>query len=195
MVVTGLGRVSLSRRPGLGDDAVEDEPRIARIRHLGPEYRGLLAAVEDGLTVVTACVTAAPATANVRRAAKLPPVNEASPNTPVAQTGASRHTQATTVVSLQTRAKSVSHDQSRPGPTAPGPKVPNRTGFKVPNRTANYVRPKSPAEPEKVGSPRSSGSALDGVVQVEHAVAPDYLIGIVEENGVGMAAEEPHTCT
>lgn len=35
-------------------------------------------------------------------------------------------------------------------------------------------------------------SALDGVVQVEHAVALDHHIGIVEENGAGMAAEEPH---
>ncbi len=51
-------------------------------------------AFEDWLTVVAACATAGPATAGERRTDKLPPANEASPNTPVAQTGASRQTQS-----------------------------------------------------------------------------------------------------
>jgi hypothetical protein len=35
-------------------------------------------------------------------------------------------------------------------------------------------------------------SALDCVVQVQHAVALDHLVGIVEEDGAGVAAEEAH---
>src|SRR5512133_2404014 len=38
-------------------------------------------------------------------------------------------------------------------------------------------------------------SALDRVVQVQHAVALDHLVGIVEEHGAGVAAEEAHPCT
>lgn len=37
-----------------------------------------------------------------------------------------------------------------------------------------------------------SRSALDRVVQMQHAVALDHLVGIVEEDGAGMAAEEAH---
>ena len=33
---------------------------------------------------------------------------------------------------------------------------------------------------------------LDGVVQVQHAVALDHLVGIVEEHRAGVAAEEAH---
>jgi hypothetical protein len=38
-------------------------------------------------------------------------------------------------------------------------------------------------------------SALEDVVQVQHAVALDYLTGIVEEDGAGVAAEEAHPFT
>src|SRR3954468_22158608 len=35
-------------------------------------------------------------------------------------------------------------------------------------------------------------SAFDRVVQVQHAVTLDHLVGVVEEDGAGVAAEEPH---
>jgi hypothetical protein len=38
-------------------------------------------------------------------------------------------------------------------------------------------------------------SALDCVVQVQHAVALNHLVGIVEEDGAGVAAEEAHPFT
>ena len=38
-------------------------------------------------------------------------------------------------------------------------------------------------------------SALDRVVQVQHPVALDHLVGIVEEHGAGVAAEEAHSFT
>jgi hypothetical protein len=38
-------------------------------------------------------------------------------------------------------------------------------------------------------------SALDCVVQVQHAVALNHLVGIVEEDGAGVAAEEAHPVT
>src|SRR5215471_13324909 len=39
---------------------------------------------------------------------------------------------------------------------------------------------------------RGGRSAPDCVVQVQHAVAPDHLVGIVKEDGAGVAAEEAH---
>jgi hypothetical protein len=38
-------------------------------------------------------------------------------------------------------------------------------------------------------------SALDRVVQVQYAVAADRLVGIVEEDGAGVAAEEAYPFT
>ena len=38
-------------------------------------------------------------------------------------------------------------------------------------------------------------SAPDCVVQVQHAVALDHLVGIAKEDGAGVAAEEAHPCT
>ena len=41
--------------------------------------------------------------------------------------------------------------------------------------------------------PVEERSALNCVVQVQHAVALDHLVGIIEEDGAGMAAEETHS--
>src|SRR5205814_9117334 len=62
--------------------------------------------------------------------------------------------------------------------------------------------PQSPPSKETIGSglgpAAATGqgrSALDCVVQVQHAVAADHLVGIVEEDGAGVAAEEAHPFT